>query len=83
MKDMFDPIHPGEILLEDFLKPLGLSAAQLALEIDVDAALLEQIVERKHDLTKDIAEKLTNYFGNSCEFWIGLQEHYKEELRKQ
>lgn len=74
------PIHPGEILLEDFMKPLGLSANRLALELHVPANRIQAIVRGERAITADTALRVARYFGTSAEVWIGLQADY--ELRK-
>ena len=69
-------IHPGEILLEDFLKPLGISMNALATALDVPAGRISQIVNGKRSITADTALRLGRYFGVSPETWIGLQSDY-------
>ncbi|MEW6353258.1 MAG: HigA family addiction module antitoxin [Pseudomonadota bacterium] len=70
------PIHPGEILLEEFLQPLGLSQNRLALDIGVPARRINEIVHEKRAVTADTALRLGRYFGMSAQFWIGLQMDY-------
>jgi addiction module HigA family antidote len=73
---MLDPIHPGEILLEDFMKPLGLSINQLARDIDVPPNRISSIVNGVRAITADTALRLSAYFGVSAETWLGLQVDY-------
>lgn len=70
------PVHPGEILLEEFLKPMGLSQNRLALDIGVPPRRINEIVLRKRSITADTALRLARYFGNSPQFWLGLQRDY-------
>ena len=70
------PVHPGEVLLEEFLKPLGLSQHQLALDISVDSRRINEIVHGKRSVTADTALRLARYFETSPEFWLGLQSQY-------
>ena len=67
------PIHPGEILREEFLVPLGLSASALALELKVPAPRINDIVRERRAVTPDTALRLSRYFGTSPEFWMDLQ----------
>ncbi len=70
------PIHPGEILLEEFLKPMDLSQNRLALDIHVPARRINEIVLGKRRITADTALRLGRFFGNSPQFWLGLQMDY-------
>ena len=70
------PIHPGEVLLEEFLKPMGLSQNQVALSMRVPARRLNEIVHGKRRITADTALRLARYFGVSPQFWLGLQLDY-------
>jgi addiction module HigA family antidote len=70
------PIHPGEILLEEFLKPIGLSQNRLALDIHVPARRINEIVLGKRRITVDTALRLGRFFDTSPKFWIGLQIDY-------
>lgn len=72
-------IHPGEILNEEFLKPIGISQNRLAMEIRVPARRINEIVLGRRGISADTAVRLSTYFGNSAEFWMNLQEEY--ELR--
>ena len=70
------PIHPGEILPEEFLKPMDLSQNRLALDIHVPARRINEIVLGKRRITADTALRLGRFFGNSPQFWLGLQMDY-------
>ena len=70
------PIHPGEVLLEESLKPLDLSQNQLALSIRVPARRINEIVHGKRRVTADTALRLARYFNTSPQFWLGLQMDY-------
>ena len=70
------PIHPGEVLYEEFLKPLGMSQSRLALDIGVHPRRINEIVLGKRGITADTALRLARYFGNSPQFWLGLQMDY-------
>lgn len=70
------PVHPGEILLEEFLKPMGISQNRLALDIRVPARRINEIVHGKRRITADTALRLGRYFGMSPQFWLGLQMDY-------
>ena len=76
MKKMLHPVHPGEILLEEFLKPLNLSQNRLALGIGVPARRINEIVHGKRSVSADTALRLARFFGVSAEFWLGLQAQY-------
>ena len=75
-KKMIPPIHPGEILLEEFLKPMGLSQNRMAMDIHVPARRINEIVHGKRRITADTALRLSRFFGNSPQFWLGLQMDY-------
>ncbi len=76
MTDKLNPIHPGEVLLEEFLKPMNLSQNRLAIDIGVDARRINEIVLGTRSITADTALRLSRYFGNSPQFWLGLQAEY-------
>ncbi len=67
------PLHPGEILWEEFLKPMGLTASDLARGLKLPEKLIDEILSRKGRITGDVALRLAKYFGNSAHFWLGLQ----------
>ena len=75
-KSSLDPIHPGEVLAEEFLKPMGLSQNRLALAVGVAPRRINEIVLKKRSITADTALRLGRYFGNSPQFWLGLQMDY-------
>jgi addiction module HigA family antidote len=70
------PVHPGEILKEDLMKPLGLTVSGLARELKVPVNRLSEIVNGRRALNADVALRLSRYFGNAPEFWINLQTTY-------
>lgn len=70
------PVHPGEVLLEEFLKPLGLSQNRLGLAIGVHPRRINEIVLGKRRVTAETALRLARYFGTSPQFWLGLQADY-------
>jgi len=71
-----NPVHPGEVLLEEFLKPMGLSQNRLAIEIGVHARRINEVVLGKRRITADTALRLARFFGISPQFWMGLQSDY-------
>lgn len=75
-EEKLQPIHPGEILLEEFLKPMELSQNQLALSVGVPARRINEIVLGKRRITADTALRLGKYFDMSPQFWLGLQMDY-------
>lgn len=74
------PIHPGETLREDFLKPLRLTANRLAIELAVPSTRINDIVRGKRAITADTALRLSRYFGTTPQFWINLQANYDLEV---
>ncbi len=70
------PVHPGEVLFEEFLKPMNLSQNRLAISIGVDARRINEIVLGKRRVTADTSLRLSRFFGNSAQFWMGLQSDY-------
>lgn len=81
--EVLPPIHPGEILMEDFMVPLGISCNKLARDIDVPANRISEIVAGRRAITADTALRLAKYFGTSAEVWIGLQKDYESRLARQ
>lgn len=77
---MTEPIPPGEILLEEFMKPYGLTKYALAKAINVPAQRIGDIVNNKRAITTDTALRLSRLFGTSAEFWVNLQSHYELEI---
>jgi antitoxin HigA-1 len=80
MDTLLSPIHPGEILLEDFMKPLGLSQYRLAHDIGVTPIRISQIVNGKRAISVDTAMRLARYFGTSAAVWLRLQVRYELEV---
>ncbi len=74
------PIHPGEILREEFLVPLGMSSHALALELKVPAPRLNDIVRERRSISPDTALRLARYFGTTAQFWLNLQTSYDLKL---
>jgi addiction module HigA family antidote len=75
-------IHPGEILMEEFLMPLEISAYRLSKDLDIPQTRISQIIKGKRRITADTALRLSSYFGNSAKFWLGLQDDYDIEEEK-
>ena len=80
MEDRLPPIYPGEVLLEDFMKPLGLSQYRVAKDIGVPALRISQIVNQKRSITTDTAMRLARYFDTSPDVWLRLQARYNLEM---
>jgi addiction module HigA family antidote len=80
MKKM-NPIHPGEILREEFLGPMDISQYRLAKDISVPARRINEIVHGKRSITADTALRLGRYFGTSAQFWMNLQDHFDLEIQ--
>jgi addiction module HigA family antidote len=78
-EERLPPVHPGEVLLEDFMKPLGLSQYRLAQDLHVSPIRISQIVHGKRAVTADTALRLARYFGTSADVWIRLQARYDLE----
>lgn len=78
----FSPTHPGEVLREDFLKPLGMSQYALAKAIDVPQIRVSEVVRGERAVTPDTALRLARYFGTSAEFWLGMQATYDLETAR-
>jgi antitoxin HigA-1 len=77
-----EPINPGEILLEEFLEPLGISQYRLAKDINVDARRIHAIVHGERAVTADTALRLGRYFGTTARFWLNLQTQYDLETQR-
>jgi len=75
-------IHPGEVLMEEFLIPLNISAYRLSKDINIPQTRISQIIKGKRRVTADTALRLSSYFGNSAKFWLGLQDDYDIEEEK-
>ena len=80
MSEKLNPVHPGEVLLEEFLKPMSLSQNRLAIDIGVDARRINEIVLGARSVTADTALRLARYFGISPQFWLGLQAEYDLDI---
>ena len=80
--DLIEPIHPGEILMEDFIKGLGITQSRLAVAIGVPPRRINEIVHGKRGITADTAIRLARYFGTSEEFWMNLQSNYELRLER-
>jgi len=76
------PTQPGEMLLEEFLKPMGISQYRLAKDIGVPVMRINKIVRGERGISADTALRLARYFGMSVEFWTGIQTHYDTEMAK-
>ena len=79
----YPPIHPGEVLLEEFIKPLRISQYRLAKDVSVHPRRINQIVHGQRSVTADTALRLSRYFGTSERFWLNLQSGYDLEVEKQ
>lgn len=77
-----DDIHPGEILLEEFLIPMGMSAYRLSKETNIDQTRISEIIKGKRSISVDTALRFAKFFGNSPEFWINLQNHFDIQHKK-
>ncbi len=75
-------IHPGEILLEEFLIPFNISAYKLAKDINIPQTTVSEIIKGNRRITADTALRLSKYFGNSAKFWIGLQDDFDLEVEQ-
>ncbi len=82
IKDKLDPIHPGEILLEEFLIPMGISQYRLAKDISVPPRRINEVVHGKRGVSADTALRLERFFGLSEGFWLRLQSRYDLEVEK-
>jgi addiction module HigA family antidote len=82
MTKKLSPVHPGEVLMEEFLKPMNLSQNRLALSIGVHPRRINEIVLEKRGITADTALRLARFFGTSAEFWLGLQKDYELDVAK-
>ncbi len=80
MEERLNPVHPGEVLQEEFIKPLSLSQNRLAIAIGVPARRINEIVLGRRGVTADTALRLASFFGNSPQFWLGLQTDYELDV---
>lgn len=81
-KKLMNPIHPGEILMEEFLEPLGISQYRLAKDISVPPRRINEIVHGKRSITADTALRLARFFGTTERFWLNLQVRYDLEVER-
>jgi addiction module HigA family antidote len=81
-KEKINPVHPGEILMEEFLKPMEISQNKLARAIGVPPRRINEIVLEKRSVSADTALRLAQYFGTSAKFWMGLQSDYDLDITK-
>ena len=80
VQDKLQPVHPGEVLQEEFLEPMGLSQSKVALAIGVHPRRINEIVLGKRGITADTALRLAKFFGTSAELWLGLQKDYELDV---
>lgn len=80
MTDKLSPVHPGELLREEFIKPIGISQNRLAIDIGVDARRINEIVLGKRAITADTALRLSRFFGSLPQFWMGLKSQYDLDI---
>jgi addiction module HigA family antidote len=81
--EKLENIHPGEILLEEFLVPMEITAYRLSKDTEIPQTRVSQIIKGKRRVTADTALRLSSYFGNSAKFWLGLQDDYDIEEEKE
>jgi len=81
-EEKIKPVHPGEVLFEEFLKPMGISQNKLALDIRVPPRRINEIVHGKRRISADTALRLARYFGMSPQFWLGLQMGYDLDIEE-
>jgi addiction module HigA family antidote len=79
---MYEPVHPGEILQEEFLEPMGISQYRVAVDTGVPPRRINEIVHGKRGISADTALRLSLYFGTSAEFWMNLQSKYDLEMER-
>lgn len=82
MAEKIPPVHPGEILMEEFLEPMGISQYRLAKDISVHPRRINQIVHGERSISADTALRLSKYFGTSPQFWLGLQMRYDLDIEE-
>ena len=83
MSERIEPIHPGEILQEDFLIPMSISAYRLAKETFIDQTRISEIIRGKRSITIDTALRFSKFFGTSPEFWVNIQNQFDMENKKE
>jgi addiction module HigA family antidote len=82
MSDRIEPVHPGEVLMDDFITGFGITQNRLAVAIGVPPRRINEIVHGKRGITADTAVRLARYFGTSEEFWMNLQSHYELSIER-
>lgn len=82
MNDRVEPVHPGEVLMEDFINGFGITQNRLAVAIGVPPRRINEIVHGKRGISADTAVRLSRYFGTSAEFWMNLQAHYELRIER-
>lgn len=82
-KDKLLPIHPGEVLLHDFLEPFNIKSDNLAAAIHVTVELINDIINKKKSITADLALRFARYFNNSPQFWMGIQMDYDLDVTEE
>lgn len=82
MHDRLRPVHPGEVLLEEFIVPFGLDVDRVARESGIDALVLADVLQGRANVTADMALRLARYFGTSAYFWLGLQAEYDLDVAR-
>ena len=82
--ERLDNIHPGEVLFEEFMKPMEITAYRLSKDLEIPQTRVSEILKGRRRISADTALRLSRYFGNSAKFWLGLQDDYdlEEELNK-
>lgn len=80
IEDKLNPIHPGEVLLEEFLKPMNISISQIAQDLKIPTDIIEKIIKDKKSISANIALRLARYFNVSAQFWLGLQMDYDLDI---
>ncbi|MCC6825820.1 MAG: HigA family addiction module antidote protein [Acidobacteria bacterium] len=80
--ELLKPIHPGEVLCEEFLRPFGLSVEKLAAETHIETDRIMKIASGKESVTADIALRLARFFGTSAQFWLGLQSDHDLDIAR-
>jgi antitoxin HigA-1 len=83
MRQSLQPVHPGEVLLEEFMKPMAITQYRLAKETELPARRINEIVHRKRAITADTALRLARFFGTSEMFWLNLQARYDLDMQKE
>lgn len=83
MPEKLAPVHPGEVLLEEFLEPMGISQYRVATDIGVAPGRINQIVQGKRAITANTAPRLSRYFGTSARFWLNLQTSYDLDVERE